>query len=379
MLSGQDAADIDEAALQRGDELGSGGQGWVYRVHGQPEPCAFKKYKNPRTADPSALGTLVGLPGQLQPSERDRLHEQTAWPLSRVYDKGQLSGFLMREIPGRFMAPNAAGAMKKRELQFLLYARKPLWGDIVPAGGVSTQTRVDVARKFTGLVALLHSRTLVIGDVSMLNVLWTGTGGQPVTIFLIDCDGIRRLGDAPVMKQIDTPDWGDPNQPPNGPDLDTDRYKLALAVGRVLSCQAGIYPGDHPLTLPPDLPDRMAGRIETLWKQAARPYGQRPDANQWLNAFADRDEIVLPAPGHVRKRYPAGVGKADLHPPGNTPRQSIPVNPPTAPRPRPQAPAPPPRPSIPVAPPTAPHPRPQAPAPPPRPSIPLRPAPPPKP
>jgi len=282
-------ADIDEAALQRGVELGSGGQGWVYRVHGHQEPQAFKKYKDPTTVDPSALKALVDLPGQLPPSERDRLREQTAWPLARIYDKGQLSGFLMREIPGRFMAPNGAGAMKKRELQYLLYPRKPLWGDIVPASGVSTQTRVDVAREFTGLVAMLHSRTLVIGDVSMMNVLWTGTDGQPVTIFLIDCDGIRRLGQ--VSKQFTTRGWEDPNQPATGPDLETDRYKLALAVGRVLSCQAEIYPKDDPLTLPSDLPDGVAARIETLWKQAAGPYGQRPDANQWLNAFANRSEI----------------------------------------------------------------------------------------
>lgn len=356
MQPGQAATDIDEAALQRGDELGSGGQGWVYRVHGQMEPRAFKKYKDPRKTNPSALKTLVDLPGQLEPSERDRLHERTAWPLARVYDKGQLSGFLMREIPGEFIAPNSAGVMKKRELQYLLYARKPLWGDIIPTVGVSTQTRVDVAREFTGLVTLLHSRTLVIGDVSMLNVLWTGTSGQPVTIFLIDCDGIRRLGQAPVTRQMDTPEWDDPNQPLSGPDLDTDRYKLALAVGRVLCCQAYIRPKDHPLTLPPDLPDRMAARIETLWKQAAGPYGRRPDAKQWLNAFANRDEIALPALGTVRKRYPAGVGKVDVYPPANTPRQNIPVPPPTAPRPRPQVSAPSPRPSIPLRPPAPPKP-----------------------
>jgi hypothetical protein len=353
MQPGQGAADIDEAALQRGNELGSGGEGWVYRVHGQPEPTAFKKYKDPRRVDPSALKTLADLPGQLQPSERDRLHQQTAWPRARVYDKGKLSGFLMREIPGRFMAPNSAGAVKNRALQYLLYPRMPLWGDIVPAGGVSTQTRIDVAREFTGLVTLLHSRTLVIGDVSSLNLLWTGTDGQPVTIFLIDCDGIRSLGQAPVSRQLDTPGWGDDQQPPTGPDLDTDRYKLALVVGRTLSCQAELYPGKHPLALPPDVPDRMADRIQTLWKQAAGPYGQRPDAKQWLNAFANRDEIVLAPLGPARKRYPTSVGMADPDPPANTPRQGIPVTPPTQ-RPRPQAAPPPPRPFIPLRPPAPP-------------------------
>ena len=357
MQPGQSTADVDEAAFQQGNELGSGGQGWVYRVHGQSEPTAFKKYKNPRSADPFALKTLADVPGQLQPSERDRLHQQTAWPLARVYDKGKLSGFLMREIPAQFMAPISSGSMKKRELQYLLYPRVPLWGDIVPAGGVSTQTRIDVAREFTALVTLLHSSTLVIGDVSMLNLLWTGTGGQPVTIFLIDCDGIRRLGQAPVMPQVDTPGWRDDMQPPTGPDLDTDRYKLALMVGRTLSCKAELYPGKHPLALPPDVPDRMADRVQALWKQAAEPYGQRPDAKQWLNAFANRDEIVLAPLGPVRKGSPTGLDKADAHPRADAPRKGIPVAPPTAPRPRPQVPAPPPRrPSIPLRPPAPPKP-----------------------
>jgi hypothetical protein len=204
-------------------------------------------------------------------------------------------------------------------------------------------------------VTLLHSRTLVIGDVSSLNLLWTGTDGQPVTIFLIDCDGIRSLGQAPVSRQLDTPGWGDDQQPATGPDLDTDRYKLALAVGRTLSCQDGIYPATHPLALPPDLPDRMASRIQTLWKQAAGSYGQRPDAKQWLNAFANRDEIVLAPLGPVRKRYPTSVGMAAPDPPADTPRQGIPVSPPTQ-RPRPQAAPPPPRPSIPLRPPGPPKP-----------------------
>lgn len=62
-------------------------------------------------------------------------------------------------------------------------------------------------------MALLHTKALIIGDVSMNNVLWAGAGGQPATIFLIDCDGIRKLGQRPVLPQADTPDWHDHDQP----------------------------------------------------------------------------------------------------------------------------------------------------------------------
>lgn len=322
--------DIDEATLNIGPELGSGGQGWVYRVHDQPEPRAFKKYKSPSRADPAALQTLIDLPGTLQPSQRDRLLEHAAWPLSRVYKSGQLSGFLMREIPARFSGPNAAGSRILRELQFLLYDRKPMWGDIISPDGVDSQSRVDVAREFSALMAMLHAKALVVGDVSLLNVLWAGAAGQPSDIFLIDCDGIRRLGRNPVMTQPETPDWNDRRMPPTGPDLDTDRYKLALVVGRTLSRKAYIRPEADSLSLPGDLPDRMRTRVEELWKQAARPHGQRPDANQWQQALSNRDEIAVSTP-RIRDRHPQGIDKAPEFRRDTGPRPLIPLRPPQSP------------------------------------------------
>jgi hypothetical protein len=291
-------ADVDEAGIGVGVELGSGGQGTVYRVDGQPG-LVFKRYKV-TGADQDALKILVDLPAQLQQSERDRLHAAAAWPLARVYNKGQLSGFLMQEIPGRFTAANEAGGPKLRELQYLVYPRKPLWGQIVPPAGVSAQTRIAVAREFTQLVTLLHGKALIIGDVSIRNVLWTGTDGLPATIFLIDCDGIRKLGSRPVLTQAETLDWNDPRQPASGPNLDTDRYKLALLVGRVLSVSAYTRPGE-PLSLVPGIPDRIAARVTAAWQQAAGPLGRRPDSAQWAMALSDREEIVLAPPPPVRQ------------------------------------------------------------------------------
>ena len=344
-------ADVDEATMQLGDQLGSGGQGMVYPLLGRPDSLVFKQYKVPG-ADENALRVLVDLPGQLQTSERDRLLKQTAWPLARVYSKGRISGFLMRQIPAEFCAPNRAGNTKLRAAMYLVYPRNPLWGEIAPDGGVSTQTRIDVALEFARLMALLHAKALIIGDVSMNNVLWAGAGGQPATIFLIDCDGIRKLGQRPVLPQADTPDWHDHDQLKSGPDLDTDRYKLALLVGRVLCCSAYLRPERDPLTLP-DLPDRMAARIEGLWKQAAGPHGLRPDANQWMLALDNRDEITLPpAP---QPRQTPNVPPAAIFTPANGPRKSIPVSPP-APRQHSTPPAQPPaaRPHIPLRPPTLP-------------------------
>ena len=189
--------------------------------------------------------------------------------------------------------------MKLREVQYLIYPRRHAWGTIVPEGGVSAKTRLEVAREFAGLLAMLHGKGLVVGDVSVRNVLWAGTGGK-AEIFLIDCDGIRMLGSRPVLPQRDTLDWNDPLQPKIGPDPDSDRYKLALLVGRVLTIGKDIHPG-APLQLVPGIPDRVAARVSALWQRAAGPRFKRPDAAEWMMALSNREEIVLPPLPPIRQ------------------------------------------------------------------------------
>jgi hypothetical protein len=293
--------DVDEATLRLGDELGSGGQGRVLRVADHPG-LVFKQYKV-GGADPAALKLLVDMPAQLPPADHDSLYAQTSWPLARVFNKGQLSGFLMQEIPGRFFGANSAGSKKLRELQYLVYPRKPMWGDIVPDAGVSADTRIEVAREFTKLVKMLHSRGLVLGDVSMSNMLWTGTDGGAVTIFMIDCDGIRVLGSDPVLPQADTLDWDDPLQRQSGPDHQTDCYKLALLVGRVLSMSPYLRPAGQ-LPFVKGIPDRMATRLTAVWQRATGTHGTRPSAGEWLLALSDREDIPLQPWGPVRPRDP---------------------------------------------------------------------------
>lgn len=216
--------------------------------------------------------------------------------VARVLNKGTLSGFIMREIPARFFGTSAAGRAKLRELQYLLYARKPAWGDIVP---LDVERRIVLAKEFGFLVRLLHDQRLVIGDISMSNLLWSDDGGPGV--FLLDCDGVRRLGTSPVLRQAETLDWEDPQLPPTGLDLASDRYKLALVIGRMLSRTPDLHPSPE-LPLLPGVPDRVAEAVTQMWRLAAGPRAQRPDAQQWLMALSGRGEITLPAPPPVRSR-----------------------------------------------------------------------------
>lgn len=293
-----DGTDIEESTLQLGEELGRGGQGVVLRVAGtHGAPLVFKRYTM-AGADPGALRTLVGLPATLQPAERERLLRTTSWPLACVMKNGQLSGFLMQAIPGRFFGPTSTEVMKERQLQYLLFDRKPLWGHLVDEN-VAAETRIEVASQFAKLMLVLHMRSLVFGDVSMMNILWAA--GDEGSIFLIDCDGIRKLGARPVLPQADTPDWDDPYQSTGGPDLDTDRYKLALVVGRVLCSDPYLRPGQEFSPLP-DVPDAITAKVRPLWEQAGRARSIRPDAWHWMMALSGRDEISIPASTGVRQR-----------------------------------------------------------------------------
>jgi len=271
--------DIEESELVLGAELGAGGQGRVIRVEGPRPGFVYKRYYGP--VNPEALKSLVNLPATLSPRDRERLGQQTAWPLARVLSDGTISGILMRELPAKFIGRTAAGD-RQREVQYLLYEPRPLWGDIVP---LNADGRVAMAHQCAAMLQFLHAQSLVVGDVSMRNLLWAP--GDPPGIFLTDCDGARLLGSRPVLPQAETPDWGDPQRPPAGLDLDTDRYKLALLIGRVLSRNPYVRPGQD-LSILPRIPARVAAGVRSLWAQAALPYGSRPEAWRWVEALGER-------------------------------------------------------------------------------------------
>jgi DNA-binding helix-hairpin-helix protein with protein kinase domain len=317
MADWPDGHDIGENSLQLGDELGGGGQGTVWSVNGWAVPLAYKQYTSPG-ADGMALQALVSLPTALTPSERNWLLRDTSWPLARVMRGGQVSGFLMQEIPGRFFGPDRTGRPKLRELQFLLFPMRPMWETIVSAE-VTADLRVSVAAQCAQLFCLLHGKSLVIGDVSMKNIMWAP--GTPAQVFFIDCDSFRPSGNRPVFPQPSTPDWDDPQHPGQyGADLTTDRYKLALLVGRILACHDTLRPG-KPLTLPAEIPDRIAVEVTELWDRAAGPRDTRPDAAQWLRALtlASRDWTPVTRPPI---RQPVNLGKLEFEP-DDRPRQTV--------------------------------------------------------
>jgi len=271
--------DQEEAVLTIGRTLGVGAEGKVFELPSLVGAHAYKQYLRPG-ADPVALQRLVDFPATLDFADREFLVRQTAWPLARVMAGGRLRGFIMQQIPERFCGRNAAGTPTNRSLMYLLHPPKPLWGDITPP---AVRARLEIAREMVSLLAFLNSNSMIVGDISMSNFLWS-VDPRPA-VFLIDCDGVRRLGRRPVHdQQRNTPGWLDPML--SGPqaarplDLDSDRYKCALLAGRVLSASAYAEPPQE-LDLIPGIPGDVAQGVADLWRQAGRARGSRPDATQW--------------------------------------------------------------------------------------------------
>lgn len=323
--------------------LGEGGQGVVTRVPG-PEQLVYKEYmSHVGKVNGTALAQLIEFIHGLDPQEHRVLMEQCAWPVARVVDGDRVTGFLMPLLPDDFYW-TIGGSRKPVELQYLLYKPNWAWKD-KPQPDI--RGRVEIALSAARLVEKLHHYGWVIGDISFRNLLWRPS--PPHRIYMIDCDGLRRHGCEPVLQQAHTPDWDDPHQPSTGPDLDTDRYKLALLVARVLSRNASLRPGQD-LILLPGLDEAIANAVKELFLRARGPHGTRPVASEWVQALTGRKWIAVTPPS-VRR------------PPTST-RPTAPLLTPTArrgtiPLVRPSRPAPTP---VPVTPPS-----------PPRGSIPLRP------
>ncbi|MEU8055219.1 hypothetical protein [Microbispora bryophytorum] len=297
------------------DRLGEGGQGVVTRVLG-PEGLVYKEYM-PQAGQVNGMGLadLVDF-GRAQAREDVRLLlAQCSWPVARVVSGDRVTGFLMRCVPDEFYGP-IGGKSKLVELQYLLYKPNWAWQDLHQP---DIDGRLEIAMLAARLIDLLHNHGWIVGDLSFRNLLWRPAA--PYSVFMLDCDGLRRHGAEPVLRQAHTPDWNDPHQPSSGPDLDTDRYKLALLVGRVLAQAAGVRPGQS-LELLPGLPEHVVTAVQRLFTHAAGPRGTRPSASDWVRALSQRPTVRVPRP--VPRNQPTTSGLRSNSPEGSR-RGSVPI------------------------------------------------------
>ncbi len=297
---------VDLANLKLGSELGSGGQGHVYELRGSPD-LVYKKYLEPGKVNTSAMAELILAP-QTGGPEWESVLQRTAWISCKVEDQGRLVGVLMRRAPQSF-GKELHGAWKLRELQYLLFPPKPAWASLV---GISIGERLDIAREVGQLFRSLHRLNIVVGDVSGKNLLWT-TSASP-RVMLLDCDALRRVGSHPPTHQLHTPDWDDPLTAGGTATLDSDRYKLALIVGRLLTEQPYLRPRGDAMAFLPGVGDSLRAQVEAVFHQAGGSAGQRPNAQQWIDALSDRPRIPLTKTSGLRAAPGEGIPELAMEP-----------------------------------------------------------------
>ena len=312
-------SEVQLADLTLGDTLATGGQGAVMALANDPL-TVFKRYHNP--ADPAFdEGTLAWLVQERSriSSAGNPVDEWAAWPSVLVRDGNRAVGFLMPRVPSEFTL-DIGGRPKLADLSFLATEPGPLWADVpLP----SDEERVQIVQSLASAMRSLHQRKIVVGDVSFANVIWARTPRPRV--MLLDCDGMCHPLRAPVLPQAETLDWDDPMAPPGTPPtLDRDRYKLALAVLRVLNRDLQIRPDPNHRAHLRGLQEPTASAVHQLLADAAGPIGTRPSAADWVTALSAR--ATVPIGKLVPRKIDAPPPKPDLL--GGGKRTYRPVTPP---------------------------------------------------
>jgi hypothetical protein len=275
-----DVASLGELAL-----LGEGGEGRVFRASSRPGEV-YKEFRRELLAelDPGALVTTISLLASMPDAARSVVKERTTWPRTVVTSGGQFCGFLMPELPD--------GASCVHGLQQSPSVRLCTWDLLAYRARTrsnpnlrSDTSTVDeshvlaVIHDLARLVEVLHRHSIVLGDISGRNILWYAKG-EP-RVMLIDCDGARVEGTRAVTKSKQSPDWIDPANL-TATNLDSDRYKLALAVYRGYFSAETQKPSRENL---PSESGELGREIHRLAVEAME--GTRPTAAEWV-ALLDR-------------------------------------------------------------------------------------------
>ncbi len=248
----QDIA-VGRQRLGQVDLLSRGGQAVIYRL---PEfdlpdvavPLVYKEYRSVVGRVPAqGLANIIALRLALPADQRLWFDTHLTWPLRIVVDndgafaRAKVLGVVMRLIPDAFFQvfPAAAGRLERQPSE----ARSLFAGpDEMRALGLPFPNRAQrwwLCLRLAYLVAFLHNQGIVFGDISARNVLYRLRPTPDV--LLVDCDAVRKVGNAAVVDQGHTPDFFPPavHEPQS---ISSDLFKLGLFIARILAPGRAVTP-----------------------------------------------------------------------------------------------------------------------------------------
>jgi DNA-binding helix-hairpin-helix protein with protein kinase domain len=169
-----------------GRQLGAGGEGAVFDVHGAPQ-FAAKWYKHLPNTDKASK--LIGMARSTDPA----LSSIAAWPAATLHKSpsGPLVGFLMPKLSG-YQPIHTLYSPANRKVSF----PNADWAFLIHA-----------ARNLSSAIATIHARGHVIGDINQGNVLIAGNA----TVKLIDCDSFQiRVNGRNFLCEVGVPEFTPP-------------------------------------------------------------------------------------------------------------------------------------------------------------------------
>jgi serine/threonine protein kinase len=162
--------DVDGKQIVLSHELGRGGEAMVYTTKTSSQ--AVKIYHKPSEEKTRKLELMIARP-PIDPTSKTS-HVSIAWPTGLVQNEaGDVVGFTMPLV-------NTSKAIPLHQLYNPKVRRQR-------APGITWQYLVRIARNLSAVVAALHDKGYVIGDLNESNVLVT----DRALVTLVDCDSVQ--------------------------------------------------------------------------------------------------------------------------------------------------------------------------------------------
>jgi DNA-binding helix-hairpin-helix protein with protein kinase domain len=209
--------------------IGEGGQAAVFAVTGDPR-MVVKLYHRPTAEIERRLESMLLLARPDEFRSDGTAHPALTWPSAMVEDAdtGAVLGYAMQRVGSPEFLP--LGTL------FNPMQRRQHFPDI------SWRFLVGLARNLAGLIAVLHERELVLGDISHANLVVSQRG----YLTFLDCDSMQftdpRSGEHFPCLFL-TAEYAPPELQRNermARSPATDNFSLAILVCRLVSL------GDHP-------------------------------------------------------------------------------------------------------------------------------------
>ncbi len=258
-------------------------------------PLVYKRFKKfTRPIPIFGLEALIKLREALHPDQRLAFDQQFNWTIRVVTDdESGAAGILLPRLDSTYFVKkyNSYGEVREAacEAQNLLGTDDDFhrWRMQHP----SMDQRFLLCRNLALGLGKLHRAEVIYGDLSLRNVLYRLE--PKVSVMFVDTDAVRpKSGSSPLGKQPHSGDW----EPPEAlaaqrsgnkigfaiQNFETDRYKLALAILRILARVPRASELRDPSVVRPVVPSGVYKKLEISIH--GKP-ADRPTAKEWYEEF----------------------------------------------------------------------------------------------